>query len=336
MKGALFLCKKRLSYGNSYGLINSAQFVINYLLSIGIDAKLEIAQDANEIDKLVTQFDPKYVFIEALWVTPNKINEIVSLPRHKHRIFVIRLHSRPTFIANEGIAFPWLIGYRDLHLKNLLIAPNNLEFAIDLEQTLRLRTTYLPNIYYPQIYNLKISPKRYGVFKAGCFGSMRPMKNHLTQAIAAVRYANENHLFLEFHINGTRTEQQGDQVLKNLRAFFAGQNGRHILVEHDWLSHKDFVQLIQSFDIGMQVSLSETFNIVAADFVSNNIPFIGSLQISWLPNRFQVVDPNSTDQIFDRLSYADSFLGKWMKRYSKKSLEKHNDYSKNIWTSFIM
>lgn len=336
MVRVLFLCKRRLSYGNSYGLINSAQFIVNYLNSIDIDAKLEICQDANEIDRFVTDFNPKFVFIEALWVTPNKLNEIMSLPRHKYRVFVIRLHSRPTFIANEGIAFPWLLGYRNLYLRNLLIAPNNFEFAIDLEKTLQLRTTYLPNIYYPPGYDLENLPRRYGVYKIGCFGSMRPMKNHLTQAIASVKYANDNHLFLEFHINGTRTEQQGDQVLKNLRAFFEGQNGRHILVEHDWLSHKDFIQLIQDFDMGMQISLSETFNIVAADFVANDIPFIGSLQISWLPSRFQVVDPNSTDQIYDRLSYANSFWGKVMKRYSKKGLEKYNDYSKEVWNSFIM
>jgi len=42
----LFILKKRNDiYGNSFGLVNSAKFVANYLKSIGEDAKVIIEQD---------------------------------------------------------------------------------------------------------------------------------------------------------------------------------------------------------------------------------------------------------------------------------------------------
>jgi len=45
------------------------------------------------------------------------------------------------------------------------------------------------------------------------------------------------------------------------------------------MDHSDFISIVKSMDIGMQVSLSESFNIVAADFVSNGIPLVGSPDI---------------------------------------------------------
>jgi hypothetical protein len=333
----LFLCKLRISYGNSYGLLNSAGFIVDYLNSIGMESKLETVIDANAVDRVITEYDPLIIFIEALWITPEKLKEIMSLARHRKRLFVIRIHSRPTFIANEGIAFKWLLGYRQLKLRNLIIAPNNEEFQKDLKNTFGLNSQYLPNIYNPPKYEVEDSEslEDVDIIKIGCFGSLRPMKNHLTQAIAAVKFAKAYNKELEFHINSTRMEQHGDQVLQNLRYYFEGQDQEYKLVEHDWLSHKEFVELVKQMNIGLQVSLTETFNIVAADFVYHNIPVIGSAQIPWLPKRFQVDDPNSTEQIVKKLEYAWSFFGWWFNKSSKKSLIKSNKEAQKVWNCFV-
>jgi glycosyltransferase involved in cell wall biosynthesis len=337
MSKALFICKIRLSYGNSYGLLNSASFVVNYLNSINIESKLVSVVDANNIDKVITEYDPFFVFIEALWVTPTKLMEIMSLKRHKNRVFIIRLHSRSTFIANEGIAFEWLLGYRNLRFRNLFVAPNNKEFSDDLKNTLGLQTAYLPNVYSPPKYDFAENDiKNEDIINLGCFGSIRPMKNHLTQAIASVRFAKILNKQLDFHINATRMEQHGDRVLNNIRNFFDGLDGKYQLVEHDWLSHEDFNKLIRRLDIGLQVSLSETFNIVAADFVYNDVPIIGSKSISWLPSRFQVEDPNSTDEIVEKLEYTWGFFGYWFKNSYKTALEKYNKEARKVWNNFVL
>lgn len=329
----LFICRQRLTYGYSYGLINSANFVSNYLNKVGYDSKVVIAIDGNEVDRLVTDYDPDIVIIEALWVTPAKLAELMNIKRHQKRTWVIRLHSRLSFLANEGIAFDWLLGYRNLALSNVFIAPNTEELASDLSK-FGLQTVYLPNIYYPNDYNL---PSRSGwnrkLFKVGCFGSIRPMKNHLTQAVAAINFAEEKGYELEFHINSTRVEQKGEQVLKNLKSLFQGY--RHELVEHDWMEHKEFVKLVRSMDMGMQISLSESFDIVAADFVANDVPLIGSDQISWLPRMFQTGNSNSTEDIVHTMRYAWSWFGYLLRGASKRALESNNTEAQAIWEEFL-
>ena len=71
-------------------------------------------------------------------------------------------------------------------------------------------------------------------------------------------------------------------------------------MEHGWATHAEFLKLVDRMDIGLQVSLSETFNIVAADFVANGVPIIVSPEISWMPVQLQA-DPNSTDSIVKAL-----------------------------------
>lgn len=325
----LFICKKRIdSYGNSFGLINSAKFVANYLNETKFEAKVITAVDANEIDKLVTQENPHVVIIEALWVPANKFKELLSIKRHQHRKWIIRLHSKTPFLANEGMAFSWLNEYNKI--KELIIAPNNYELTDDLRDVLGLNVVYLPNIYEPEDYNCKCRLKKPHGINIGCFGAIRPMKNHLMQAIAAIKFANSINEKLNFHINSGRLEQQGDQVLKNLRALFEGT--KHNLVEHPWMNHKEFIRVVKIMDIGMQVSLSETFNIVAADFVHNDIAFVGSKEIEWMSSMFQA-DPNNVQNIVETLDRA--YHSSLMLYLNKFGLWNHNRKAKNIWNEYF-
>jgi hypothetical protein len=342
-KKILFICKKHSLYGytgHDFGIVsglrNSASFVVNYLNTQGYDADIVTAIDGNCVDRLITEFNPDVVVIEAIWVTPDKLHELMSIHRHKRRLWIIIIHSKFPFLAHEGMAFYYLLGYRRLTVKfkNLVVAPNSQEATDDLEETFGLRTTYLPNIYQPpDVQCVEQKEKDFNTIDIGCFGAVRPMKNQLTQAIAAVKFANEKDLRLRFHVNAGRTEQQGENVLKNLRAFFEGQE-LHTLVEHKWLDYEDFICLVREMDMGMQVSLSETFNIVAADFVSSNIPLIGSKEIDWLPNMF-VADPSSTDDIARVLDFAWTLPGYWLRKMSKIQLGIHNTSARKHWIKFL-
>jgi hypothetical protein len=342
----LFICKKRREYENEYGtrtaeakphltfgLHNSAQFVVNFLNSHNVNAEVVTAVDANDIDRLVTFYDPKVVIIEAIWVMPAKFTELFTIPRHQKRKWVIRLHSRIGFIANEGIAFPWLKEYAKI--PNLIVAPNTDEFTRDLAELFGQETVYLPNIYFTDDPEAEHHPRRRQhrtTIDVACFGAVRPMKNHLNQVVAAVKFAERHGMLLKFHINSTRCEQSGENVLKNIRAFFEVMP-EHQLIEHEWLVHHDFVDLVKTMDLGMQVSFTETYNIVAADFVFNNIPIIGSSQITWLPKIFQA-DPNSTDDITNALErvWFGSIVG--LQKMSKYSLMRDNAKAKRHWLDF--
>ena len=334
----LFICKKRIdSYGNSFGLINSANFVSNFLNDSCIESKVITVIDSNFIDKEVTKYDASHIFIEALFVAPEKMKEILSLPRHKYRKWIVRIHSRIPFLANEGIAMKWISEYSKLQkeFKNLYIAPNDYETKNDLKNIFGRKWVYLPNIYQVPKYKYeKIFQKDESILDIGCFGAIRPMKNHLIQTIAAIKFAKKYQKKLRFHINANRTEQNGDQVLKNIRELFYTDKENE-LVEHQWLTHKDFINLVKNMDIGLQVSFSESFNIVAADFVSSGIPIVVSPEIKWA-NFLYKADPNSSEDIVNTLELAMNLKPFKIHNINKINLAIYNSCSSEKWLDFIL
>lgn len=330
----LFVCKLRNLgpyYKIPFGLLNSARFVAEALSKFGIGTKVVDVIDGNFIDKEVYQYKPDFVMLEALWVTPDKIRELLKL--HKHVKWVVRIHSKAPFLAMEGIAFEWLNEYKKIaeHHKNFKISANNEDFNDDLN-ALGFKSIYLPNIYTP--------PKQHThkvkdcILDVGCFGAIRPLKNQMLQAVAAVKFADKLDKPLNFHINGDRTEQKGDQVLKNLRALFAPLAPRHKLVEHGWMSHHDFIKLIGRMDVGMQVSLTESFNIVTADFVGQNVPIVVSPDISWMPGIF-MADPNSADSMAKKLKFAYITKAIGLQKINRWYLDWYNELAIDEWEDYL-
>ncbi len=86
----------------------------------------------------------------------------------------------------------------------------------------------------------------------------------------------------------------------------------------------------------MQVSYSETFNIVTADFVNNNIPVVVSPEIFWVADLYKA-DPNSVDSIQTKLEWA-WFFGDWKisKFFNKTKLKIYNHNSKVAWLDLFL
>ena len=138
----------------------------------------------------------------------------------------------------------------------------------------------------------------------GCFGAIRPLKNQLIQAFAAIQYAKKHGKVLFFHMNGTRIEQDGNNNLKNIVALFDSMGEQFNLVLHPWNEHEDFLELIGSMDMCLQVSFTESFNIISADAISMGVPLVGSEAIAWLPERSQA-DVNQVASIVEAMERAD-------------------------------
>lgn len=297
----LFILKKRGAYGISYGLKNSCKFVAEALEKYGIKSKIVEVIDNNCIDKEVHQYKPTHVFIEALWVVSEKFPVLFKL--HPKVKWYVRLHSQVPFLGNEGVAFDWLAKYNDLANANpnFSITSNSEEIGHDINHPMGFHISHSPNIYLfkkQKTYPFLWQRDRVDI---GCFGAIRPFKNHLDQALAAIDFANENDMKLYFHINSSRFESNGENVLRNLRAIF--DNVNHELVEYEWSNHEDFIKTVRKMDVGMQVSFTETFNIIAADFVSQHVPLVGSKEIKWL-HRWYQADPNDVKDIKDKLAFA--------------------------------
>ena len=341
----LFVLKLRQHYGDdtgkrllkSAGLLNSATFVHEMLLRNGYESKLVQVVDNNAIDREVTLFKPDIVIIEALWVVPDKFDVLHRL--HPNVKWIVRLHSNLPFLANEGIALEWINAY--VKKSNVFVSANSTAIHHDLVNYFKdtpdgdfsSKLVFLPN-YFP--VGRRTTPAELfwdpgETINIGCFGAIRPMKNHLIQAMAAIEFADEKGLRLRFHINAGRTEQKGESVLKNLRALFAGLNGKHELVEHGWLDRDEFIALVDQMDLGLQVSFSETFNIVSADFVDRDIPIVTSTEVDWMP-KFFTAHTTSTKSIvraMKRVLFYDRHFV-WLD-WQRKSLQKYVRNSERLW-----
>lgn len=324
----LFILKKRLKYCGEYsqefpsGLFNSAKFVSDMLNDNGIKSKVVEVIDNNDIDRVVHKHRPDVVIIEALWVVPEKFEVLKKF--HPNVKWIVRIHSETPFLAQEGIAVEWIKRY--VQIPNVYVATNSLRGLDDL----RILSGSEQNLYLPNFYPLlcKLRGRKSGILNIACFGAVRPFKNHLTQAVAAIRYGKLTGKKVRFHINGTRCEQKGDSVLKNLRALFAGTEND--LIEHEWMEHKDFLKLLSSVDLSMSVSFSETFCIVAADAVASGIPIVVSPQVPWSIATSQA-DPNDSKDIFEHIITALSWKRLILILGNQISLYKFSSQSRSIW-----
>ena len=138
---------------------------------------------------------------------------------------------------------------------------------------------------------------------------------------------------LYFHINVPEAEQlDGSPILSNLRSIFDG--GRHTLVEHDWYTHEQFLQLVKTMDLGMQISFTETFNIVAADFVHCNIPIVVSKDITFV-NKFCRVDINDRKDVMSAMWWADKGRRAGIHKFNNLLLRLRNESATESWLRII-
>ncbi len=298
----LFVCRHRECYWGgrdlSSGLKNSVRFIVDMLTMLGIEAKMVDVVDNNAIDREVTGYKPTHTIIEAFWVVPEKFDVLKRL--HPRVTWIVRNHSEVPFLANEGIAFGWISGYLARNVEVMCNSPRAradlAAYAVALGVSDRL-ITYGPN-YYPLGAYVRPKCRAANMIDIACFGAIRPLKNQMIQALAALQFAHDLGRKLRFHVNASRVEGRGDPILKNLRAALG-----LMLVEHDWLDHVDFLKLLHTMDLSLQMSFSETFNIVSADAVAMSVPVVVSPEVAWLSDYAQA-DPTRGRSIVDAMSSA--------------------------------
>ena len=347
MSRVLFILKRREDYnaithsaiGLSTGLYNSANFMNEMLLANGIESRLVVVADNNCIDREVTKFKPTHVIIEALWVVPQKFTVLQRL--HPHVKWIIRLHSEMPFMAGEGMAMDWVADYAAF--KNIIIACNAPRMLREIRLYIKTKfpqkneedkVIYLPN-YYPQQYKTKKFNKNKDTIDISCFGAIRPLKNHLLQAFAAIDFANQIGKKLRFHVNAGRIEMNGSPVINNLKGLFQQLDGTgHELVNHQWRPREEFLELCAEMDIGLQVSFSETFNIVGADLVSQGVPLIGTEEdIPWAVHAF-CADPTSSSDIVSKLH--STYKMPWINvKANQWSLTSYTSKTAKIWAKYF-
>ena len=322
------------------GLFNSSNYLNDILNNMGIESHLEIAIDNNCIDRLVTKHRPTHVVIEALWVVPPKF--IILCKLHPTVKWIVRLHSETPFIACEGIAMQWITKY--LLFQNVYLGVNSGRMLREMKEIFKIKfenakiidekIIYLPNYYPIDNIEMKSYNKEKDTINISCFGAIRPLKNQLMQAVAAIEFANKINKKLRFHINATRVEGNGLPVYHNLKYLFEELDvNKYELVEHPWYDKEEFHTICTDMDIGLQVSFSETFNIVCCDLLKQGIPIITSTDIVWSDSKYQANPTDSLDIVNKMLlTYED--LEENVKS-NVKSLNEYLDKTKEAWYNYF-
>lgn len=316
MSRSLFILKRREdysqdpSYSKSYqiatGMYNSAKFVVDELEAAGREVRLAVVIDNNDIDRVVTEYKPTDVFIEGLWVVPSKFDELFKYERHRIIKWHVRIHSEIPFISSEGSSMEWIPEYLK---RGISVSPNApraheqirwlASTVLGSKEEAERLVPYLPNCYPTDFskYPAKALPVEGEYIDIACFGAFRPMKNHLQQTFVALRYAESIGKKLRFHVNG-RVDQAGAQPMKNVTNLLKAAGAE--LIVHDWEDRETFLQSLQDIDLLLQVSISETFNIVAADATLVGTPILVSKEISWAYPTY--ADPQSVADCLRKLT----------------------------------
>jgi hypothetical protein len=343
----LFIIKKRVDTDASgqkkliqTGLYNSSNYLNIILNTMGIESYVDYAIDNNCIDRIVTKHRPTHVIIEALWVVPPKFNILCQL--HPKIKWIIRFHSDMPFIACEGIAMSWISKYS--MFKNLYIGCNAPRFFREVKVFLKAKNLsdneinekviYLPN-YYP-VDTFKTKPKEEkDEINICCFGALRPLKNQLIQAISAIEFANKINKKLRYHINATRVETNGLPVYNNIKGLFTELSSDNFeLVEHSWYDKEEFLSVCSQMDIGLQVSFSETFNIVGCDMLSQGVPIVCSYDIPWSTNTKYNASPTDSVDITNKLLLTYENIEDNVK-LNTESLSEYVEKTKQIWYDYF-
>lgn len=349
MKKVLFILKRREDYSCNIkncearqvatGMYNSAKFVSDMLKRNGIESKVVVVVDNNCIDRECHKFKPTHVFIEGYWVVPEKFN--VLKPLHPKIKWFIRCHSEMPFLAMEGIAVDWTFKYFDRDIGVSGNSPrNNEELRLlarsygKTEDWINKKIPLLPN-YYPENIEFKFKhlfDKDKTTIDVACFGAIRPLKNQFMQAVASIKYAEKHNKKLRFHINEGRVELFGQNALKNLKSLFDNLS-QHELIEHSWASHNDFLNVIKHMDVCLQVSFTETFNIVSADAVAVGVPIVVSDEVFWSDPGLWA-SPNNSDDIVNKIENALAFKHYYVNS-NKLKLVQYVNNSERLWVDYI-
>lgn len=288
------------------GLGVNAMCSVRVLRKYGVHAEVVAAWPYQSIHKILRE-RPRvtHCVVEAVWVPTHYLQYLCrAFPNID---FSSRSHSQIAYLYVEPNAIVLLreyMGLRDAQV-NFCPAANSNRLAQYLRREYNGQVLYLPNMYDQDRQARKVPaiPHAHRTLRIGAFGSLRPLKNFTTACAAAQLIARMRGSDLEFYVNvGRRETNVSDVVLRSLHAMIDGMPGQK-LVEVPWADWSAFRQTIAHMDLLMQPSFTESFNVVSADAVSENVPVVASEAIDWLPPSFlaPVDDPQAMADVGNNL-----------------------------------
>jgi glycosyltransferase involved in cell wall biosynthesis len=272
-----------------------------------------------------------HVVISAPWIATADLSKLVF--DYPDTEFVVVSHSNIGFLQADPRAIELLRQGSELEqaAPNFHIAGNSPKFRTWWQATYQTRLLLLPNMY--PFDSIRQKPQwSGGRLRIGCFCAIRPYKNVLTAAAAAlevgVRLRSTD---LEFWISGGRTEGGGGTITNAIHQMYKNMP-RAKVVENTWQSWPSFVATVGSMDLLLQPSYTEGFNMVTADGISRGVASVVGEAIGWAPSNWIA----STDAASDIANKAVALLhDPSAAEEGVEALIRNNDNALNHWKKFL-
>lgn len=271
-----------------------------------------------------------HVVISAPWLSVFDLRRLIE--NFKDIQFVILSHSNVGFLQADPWGVFLLRQYHKLAEKhdNLKVGGNSERFVDWMLKAYSKDTVFLPNLYPVDDEPIE-KPVWDGVstIKIGAFGAIRPEKNFMTAAAAAVAIQNGLGANVELHMSAGGEGERGytssaiDQMCEDTGI---------TVIRHAWDFWDRFIQLVASMDLMLQVSYTESFNLITADGISVGVPSVVSPAITWCPTSWKA-DPDDAIEVAEigiKLLTDAKERGKGI-----KALRKHNARSLHHWIEYL-
>ena len=275
--------------------------------------------NVEQSEMLIQRFKPKMVIFEALGLLSSASAESLRRKYPKTK-FYTHIHSNIPFFSEEGFGFHKINEHMKAGFK-IIFNSIHAHQAID-------NSIYLPNIYtFENMHQKDLSDQHLDI---ACPGSVRTMKNHSIQLLAARQIAKDLGKNLRFHVNFGRVEgpDSGRLSVEGINQTYEDFE----LIKMPWLEHNDFLNYLTNMHLGMQISLSESFNLVAADMVTAGIPMVVSDSIDWTSKDCRAATNNFRD-IVETAKF--NLRSPWVLEENRRNLRAYSDSAIKVWSHFV-
>jgi len=240
-----------------------------------------------------------HIVISAPWVPTSILAELTC--KYSHIKFVVVSHSNVGFLAADrnGIKLLREEIILQKHVPNFQVAGNSKRFADWATLAWEEDVVFLPNLY--NIKDMKFKRKRWNkntTLRIGCFGALRPLKNQLTAAAAALAIAKKLDVPTELWFNSGRNEGGSFSSINTIEQLVGHVHG--FKIKHlPWMPWHKFREFVGTMHLNLQPSYTESFNMVVADSVYKSVPAVVSSAIVWTPD-YWVADADDSLDIADK------------------------------------
>lgn len=331
----LLLCYKNFAANpniSHIGLGVSALNTAKVLKRHGVTVRACAINSVVDLDAFLrTHPNTTHVVISAAWLPVLDLGKLVI--NHSEVEFVVNIHSNVGFLQADSNGVDLLRHYVHLQkeLLNFRVSGNNLQFTDWLSEAYSVAALYLPNLYYLDHTTITNRPLyNGGTIRIGAFGACRALKNFLTAAGAAISISKEMRVPVEFWMNSGRPDGGGsiERAIRNLLKHQPSVNLHYL----NWAAWPAFGDFLESLHLMIQVSYTESFNMVTADGIGRSVPSVVSTAIDWVPERWIAKSDDPLDVarcgralICDPHAVVDGV----------KALERHNHRGFDAWEEFL-